>query len=97
MAEEFSTEDFSKQDAVNADWTREDLSGSTDGAKTDFSLTDRAVPGLEQVFLNGSLQQPDGDQDSGSISNDYVIEGNSIKFGSAPAGADTVQVVYPTF
>lgn len=81
-------------------WAREDLSSQTDGSTTTFSLDGttfgQAVAAKEMVYLNGVLQQPDGDQNTSTISNDYVLDtsNNDVVFSSAPASSDELIVHY---
>ena len=77
-------------------WAREDLSASTDGSTTTFSLADSAVAGKELVFVNGVLQRPDGDQDTSTITEDYALDttNDEIVLGTAPATNDELLVMY---
>lgn len=77
-------------------WAREDLSGSTDGTTTIFSLSNNVVAGKEMVYLNGLLQRADGDQDPSTISQDYALDttNNNVEFASAPDSSNDLIVHY---
>ncbi|HEX7295269.1 MAG TPA: hypothetical protein VF251_05915 [Pyrinomonadaceae bacterium] len=65
---------------------RETPSGSVNGSNDTFTLANTPASGKEEVFLNGLLQEPGGE--------DYTITTNSIVFVSAPLTGDRIRVNY---
>ena len=65
---------------------RETPSGSVNGSNDTFTLANTPASGKEEVFLNGLLQEPGGE--------DYTITTNSIVFVSPPATGDRLRVSY---
>ena len=65
---------------------RESPSGAVSGTNTTFNLAYTPLSGTEQVFLNGILQEPDG--------NDYTLSSATISFVEAPAAGDRIRVTY---
>lgn len=68
---------------------RETPSGSVNGSNTTFTLAYTPIPGTEQVYLNGLLQEP-------GAGNDYTISGATITYLTAPSGTgpDKIRVSY---
>jgi hypothetical protein len=66
--------------------TRETPTGTINGVNTTFTLANTPISGTEQVFLNGLLQEPGG--------NDYTISGVTITMATAPATGDRLRVNY---
>lgn len=66
---------------------RETPSGTVNGSNAVFTLASTPLPGTEQVFLNGLLQNAGG-------GNDYTISGATITFNSAPQSGDVILVSY---
>jgi hypothetical protein len=67
---------------------RETPSGATNGSNTSYTLLNTPATGMEQVFLNGVLQEP-------GAGNDYTISGSTITYLTAPATGDRIRVTYP--
>lgn len=65
---------------------RETPSGLVNGSNDTFTLANTPASGKEEVFLNGILQEPGGE--------DYTITTNSIVFVSAPLTGDRIRVNY---
>lgn len=65
---------------------RETPTGTVNGSNDTFTLANTPASGKEEVFLNGLLQEPDGE--------DYTITTNSIVFVSAPLTGDRIRVSY---
>jgi hypothetical protein len=65
---------------------RETPSGTVNGVNDTFTLANTPASGKEEVFLNGLLQEPGGE--------DYTITTNSIVFVSPPANLDRIRVSY---
>jgi hypothetical protein len=66
--------------------TRETPSGSVNGANTTFTLANTPTAGSEEVFLNGMLQEPGG--------NDYTISTATITMATAPLTGERLRVNY---
>jgi hypothetical protein len=66
---------------------RETPSGSVNGSNTAFVLANTPISGMEQVYLNGILQEP-------GAGNDYTISGATITYLTAPATGDRLRVSY---
>ncbi|RFS16998.1 hypothetical protein [Emticicia sp. C21] len=67
--------------------TREIPVGLKNNSNTSFLLAFTPTAGTEEVFLNGLLQEPGGQ-------NDYTISGNNIIMNSAPVSDDKLVVSY---
>lgn len=65
---------------------RETPTGTVNGSNDTFTLANTPASGKEEVFLNGLLQEPGGE--------DYTITTNSIVFVSAPLTGDRIRVSY---
>ena len=65
---------------------RETPSGTVNGVNDTFTLANSPASGKEEVFLNGLLQDPAGE--------DYTITTNSIVFVSPPLTGDRIRVNY---
>ena len=65
---------------------RESPSGAVNGTNTTFNLNYTPQEGTESVFLNGILQEPDG--------NDYSLANGTITFVEAPVSGDRIRVTY---
>lgn len=65
---------------------RETPSGTVNGSNDTFTLANTPASGKEEVFLNGLLQEPGGE--------DYTITTNSIVFVSAPPALSRIRVSY---
>lgn len=65
---------------------RETPTGTVNGSNDTFTLANTPTSGKEEVFLNGLLQEPGGE--------DYTITTNSIVFVSAPLIGDRIRVNY---
>lgn len=66
---------------------RETPSGSVNGSNTAFVLANTPASGMEQVYLNGILQEP-------GSGNDYTISTNTITYLTAPVTGDRLRVSY---
>lgn len=66
---------------------RETPSGTINGTNTTFTLANTPITGMEEVFLNGVLQDVGG-------TNDYTISAATITFTSAPITGDKIRVNY---
>lgn len=66
--------------------TRETPSGTVNGSNTAFTLANTPTSGTDQVYLNGLLQEPGGQ--------DYTLSGTTITFVSAPVSGDRVRCSY---
>jgi hypothetical protein len=66
--------------------TREEPTGAIDGTNTTFNLSHQPKPNSEEVYLNGLLQEPNG--------NDYNITGQTITFMQAPLSENRIRVSY---
>jgi hypothetical protein len=66
---------------------RSAVGGTIDGSNTVFTLSSTPNPaGTETVFLNGILQEPNGE--------DYTISGATITFVVAPPSGSRIRVTY---
>jgi hypothetical protein len=65
---------------------RETPSGSVNGSNTSFTLANTPASGMEEVYLNGILQEAGGE--------DYSISTNTITFAVAPPTGYRVRVSY---
>lgn len=65
---------------------RETPTGAVNGVNDTFTLANTPAAGKEEVFLNGLLQEPDGE--------DYTITTNSIVFVAPPLTGDRIRVSY---
>jgi hypothetical protein len=65
---------------------RETPSGTVNGSNDTFTLANTPASGKEEVFLNGLLQEPGGE--------DYTITTNSIVFVAPPLTGDRLRVSY---
>ena len=65
---------------------RENPTGNFDGVNQVFELAHAVVANTEQVFLNGILQEPDGE--------DYVITDQTLAFVIPPEAGDRLRVSY---
>jgi hypothetical protein len=59
--------------------------GEIDGLNSQFSLSTEHIPGSEHVYLNGQLQDSEGD---------YTIENNIIDFDFPPVPGSKIRVTY---
>lgn len=66
---------------------RETPSGSVNGSNTSFTLANTPASGMEEVYLNGILQEP-------GAGNDYTISTNTITYLTAPLTGDRLRVSY---
>lgn len=66
---------------------RETPSGSVNGSNTAFVLANTPASGMEEVYLNGILQEP-------GAGNDYTISTNTITYLTAPLTGDKIRVSY---
>lgn len=66
---------------------RETPSGSVNGSNTSFTLANTPASGMEEVYLNGILQEP-------GAGNDYTISTNTITYLTAPLTGDRLRVNY---
>lgn len=66
---------------------RETPSGSVNGSNTAFVLANTPASGMEEVYLNGILQEP-------GSGNDYTISTNTITYLTAPLTGDRLRVNY---
>lgn len=66
---------------------RETPSGSINGSNTTFTLANAPASGMEEVYLNGILQEP-------GAGNDYTISTNTITYLTAPLTGDRLRVSY---
>lgn len=66
---------------------RETPAGTVDGVNTVFTLSQLPVSGVEQVYLNGLLQ------DAGATE-DYTVSGKTITFNTPPLAGDKIKVTY---
>jgi len=65
---------------------RETPTGAINGVNTTYTLANSPTNNTEQIFLNGVLQEPGGE--------DYTISGNSITFVDAPETGDRIRASY---
>lgn len=65
---------------------RQTPSGTVGGGNLAFTLLVDPVANTEQVFLNGILQEPGGE--------DYSISGRNVTFVTAPETGDRLRVSY---
>jgi len=65
---------------------RETPSGTINGVNTIFTLANTPSTNTEQLFLNGVLQEPGGE--------DYTISGDTITMVDAPISGDRLKVNY---
>jgi len=65
---------------------RETPSGTINGVNTSFTLANTPSSDTEELFLNGVLQEPGGE--------DYTISGTSITMVDAPIAGDRLKVRY---
>jgi len=65
---------------------REAPTGAINGVNTTYTLANTPTNNTEQIFLNGVLQEPGGE--------DYTISGNSITFVDAPETGDRIRASY---
>src|ERR1044072_1467127 len=66
---------------------RETPSGLVNGSNTSFILANTPASGMEEVYLNGILQEP-------GAGNDYTISTNTITYLTAPVSGDRLRVSY---
>jgi len=66
--------------------SRETPAGTVNGINAIFTLANTPYAASEEVYLNGLLQEPGGE--------DYTISTNTITFGSAPLTGDRIRVSY---
>lgn len=66
--------------------TRETPSGTVNGSTTAFTLANTPTSGTEEVYLDGQLQEPGGE--------DYTISTTTITFASAPLTGQRIRVNY---
>lgn len=60
----------------------------TGGTSATLTLTNTAIAGLEQVFKNGTLLDPD------ATTPDYTLSGTTLTLHTAPIASDVVRVRY---
>ncbi len=65
---------------------RETPSGTINGVNTSFTIANTPSSDTEQLFLNGVLQEPGGE--------DYTISGTSITMIDAPISGDRLKISY---
>jgi hypothetical protein len=65
---------------------RETPSGSVNGSNTAFTLANTPIAGTEEIYLNGLLQEPAGQ--------DYTISGTAITYAVAPVSGDRLRASY---
>lgn len=66
--------------------TRETPSGTVNGSTTAFTLANTPTAGTEEVYLDGQLQEPGGE--------DYTISTTTITFAAAPLTGQRIRVNY---
>jgi hypothetical protein len=66
--------------------TRETPSGTVNGSTTAFTLANTPTSGTEEVYLDGQLQEPGGE--------DYSISSATVTFVSAPLTGQRIRVNY---
>ena len=66
---------------------RETPTGSVNGSNISFTLANTPASGMEEVYLNGILQEP-------GAGNDYTISTNTITMLSAPLTGDRLRASY---
>lgn len=66
--------------------TRETPSGTVNGSTTAFTLANTPTGGTEEVYLDGQLQEPGGE--------DYSISGTTVTFVAAPLTGQRIRVNY---
>jgi hypothetical protein len=77
---------FGGEDIKIEKWVDKEIpSGDVDGDNSEFILANVHVPGSEHVYLNGQLQDVDGD---------YSIESDTITFFFPPPNGSKIRVSY---
>ena len=72
--------------SIASAYVRETPAGTLNGSNTVFTLANTPIAATVQVFLNGVLQEPAGE--------DYTLSGTSVTFIDPPAATDRLRAIY---